>query len=714
MIILIKYRKIRQSSQNDCAAACVATIASYYGTNIPISVLKEMIKIDKQGGTAYGVIEAGQKIGFKSEALQGNLIELLREYSEGNIEIPFIAHTITQEGVYHFVVITKINDSKICFFDPAIGDRELTLEEFEKKWTGTIISFELRDRLLLKSIFRKKNSLKSILKIFNLKSRKVIFLISLSLILTLANMGISLLYKVLLDSSLSGEGVFGLSSDANANVLSAIFLFFLGQAFLLIQRAHLVNQLSKNINDNLYNKYINRVVKSKMEYFSTIDSGEIISKAQAIIDIQRGFSTVILTVILESFSLIIGLILLLNISKFLSVFAIFLGVILGITTIPFIKPINKIEQQKIEANGNSILHLTEIVKGIMTIKSSDKEGKLAKKFLASSQELSSISYREGMFSNVLSSLTFVLESFFMISILYFGAKMVFEGNLTIGNLFAFLTIIPFFILPIKNIINLQPEFLKLKNSFVKVDEILHLPEENINMDTLELGNDKYIFSFENANFFYNHDKEILNNINYSLVKGIKVLLVGKSGTGKSTFIKLCTSILEINSGSFKVNKNLSTGKIRGYRNNIGYISQSPDFFSGTIGENVLLNSSEDALLKYQNDLQKIGFIDFIKELPLGLNTYISEQGANFSGGQRQVLSLARTILSGTNVFFVDEGSSSMDSELERKMFDYLLEKNNGHTVFAITHDSSYSKKFDEIITINKNKSIEYILKYEEI
>lgn len=708
---------VLQKNQRDCSVACLATIVRIFGGNIPMERIRELIKVDNQGGTIYGILEASKKIGLESEALSGTFEELIQEIESGNIKLPCIAHIINSEGMSHFIVLTSITKKNIALFDPGFGYKKIFYNEFIKLWTGKLITFS-QDNL---NHLEKESKIKSFKKYFVfLKKNYSLFVITtlISMVLAISSIAISYVYKFTIDKTILGndlnssESVEGTLFKSLHNILEnkyslllVVFVFFSVQLVFSILRSVFVSNISKNMNDDLYHNFITHILHLDVNFFYSRNTGEILSRYQVIIDIQQAMSKVFLTIILELFSLAAGSFVLgiININLFMIVCA--MATIYIVISLIFVQPINVLNKKKIEVNGIAMTFISESLQGIETIKTEILEQRYIKKFMKTIDKLTTYVKKEIQISNILLSLVTVVESFFMILILLKGSLYITNGTLTIGSLILFLSLIPFFILPIKNIMEIQPDIQKLYASMGKLNDILDTTiEDNYLYVESKDDNKKMILTLNNVSHSYNFEDECLKEINFQINKNEKIAIIGKSGSGKSTLLKVISSLVTPDTGNLKVSKSIGAYTKKEYRKKLGYISQKCELFTGTIEDNVLLNTDKCNLDKYDHILEEIGFNDFIKSCPEGLKTKVIEQGNNFSGGQQQLIVIARLLISDVKFLFLDEGTANLDSLGEKKIIKYLTKIKN-KLVISIFHNIELAQYYEKIIVMDKGQIV---------
>ena len=296
-----------------------------------------------------------------------------------------------------------------------------------------------------------------------------------------------------------------------------------------------------------------------------------------------------------------------------------------------------------------------------------------------------------------------------IVILWVGGVSVINGEMTIGALIVFNSLLAYFLDPVKNLINLQPEMQTAIVAADRLGEILDLEAEKSELEYKKMSPSSLAGDIEikNLDFRYGTRRLVLEDINITIKKGQKVAFVGESGSGKTTLSKLLLNLYASEKGEIIINgNNIRDIQLECLREKIAYIPQETFLFSGTIFENLTLGM-DDATLDDIIDASKMAQAhDFINELPLRYETLLEENGTNLSGGQRQRLAIARAMLKKPDILILDEATSNLDSITERALDRTINEFSKDMTTIFIAHRLSTIKNCDVIFVMEKGKIIE--------
>lgn len=704
----MKYYCIRQHDITDCGAACLATICKQNGYKIDITKIREVAGTDKQGTTTYGMIKAAEQLGFSAKGVKGNKQAIYSEFP-----LPCIAHVIVDGGGLHYVVIHKITRKKVIIADPAVGIVKLTVEEFlgkvhaERKppkyrWSGVLI-------LLVKNeTFKKGDETKGLFSRFFhlLLPQKKLFLhiFVASLVYTILGIIGAFYFKELVDSVLLDGLKKTLTTLSIGVILLNVFKVILN-AF----RSHLLLYLSQKLDVALLLGYYRHVIELPMNFFGTRKVGEIISRFNDAGKVRDAISGATLTIMIDTLMAIVGAIILYMQNAKMFGITVIIVVLYGIIVVCFHKWYEKLNRRQMEDNAQLTSYMVESLNGIQTVKAYNAEIKVNRETEIKFVQLLRSIFNLTWVNNLQTSLKLFVELVGGIVILWVGGVSVINGEMTIGALITFNSLLAYFLDPVKNLINLQSQ---MQNAVVAADrlgEILDLEAEKTEAEYRKLATASLAGDIEikNLNFRYGARKLVLEDINLKIVKGQKIAFVGESGSGKTTLSKLLLHLYAPETGDILINgNNIEDIQLEILRARIAYIPQETFLFSGSIFENLTLgldNATMEDIIEASKMAQAH---DFINELPLRYETRLEENGINLSGGQRQRLAIARAMLKKPDILILDEATSNLDAITERALDRTIYEFTKNMTTIFIAHRLSTIKNCDRIYVMDKGKIVE--------
>ena len=696
--IMIRFKCILQNDETDCGLACLPAIFRKYGLKVTIAKIRDIAGTDRQGTSAYGLVKVIEHFGF-----QQKVVETDKESLTSKLPIPAIAHVVIDDSLLHYVVITKVKGDTVVVSDPAKGIVKYKKEDFLKIWTKILILIAPTNKSQKGN--KKQSTLLSFFCLLISQKWLLLRIFILSMILTSIGIITSFYYQVLMDNIVPS------SSLEMLNYVSVITLcLFFVQIGLNFLRGFLIVKLEQNIDIPIMLGYYNHALILPMKFYSMRDTGEIISRFNDASSIRDIVSEASLTIMMDTIMAVVGAVVLFNSNRLLFLISVVMLFLYGIIVFVYNKPIKKNNRKIMEMNSKVTSQFIETVNGIEIIKAfnqedneKEKTDKLYRKFLKRV-------FNGGVLSLSQQTVTMFVAVVGELVILWIGATYVIKGELTIGELITFNALLGYFIEPIKNLINLQPQIQTAIVAADRLGEILDISPEYEKNDMRTTYNSEIKFDnliISNLNFRYGTRDLVLKDINLKIKHGEKIAFVGESGSGKTTLAKLLVRLYEQEKGNIKLDSvDIRDFPISQIRNNFSYISQNAFLFSGTIKENLLFGNSDAS----DNDILRVCKIceleEYINSLPLKYNTRIEENGKNLSGGQKQRLAIARALLKNPKILIMDEATSNLDYITEKTIENTINKFSKNMTTIIIAHRLSTIKDCDKIFVFKDGQIVE--------
>ncbi len=691
-----RYAYVAQMDMRDCGVAALASIAKHYGSDFSLAHLRELAKTTKEGTTALGITEAAKKMGFETKAIKANM-EL---FDMTDIPYPFIVHVNKERKLQHFYVVYKAKKDYLIIGDPdpSVKVTKMSKERFKQEWTGVAIF--LAPAPSYKPHKDKKNGLLSFLPLIIKQKTLITYIVLASLLVTLVNIVGSYYLQGILDVYIPNN----MKSTLGIISLGIVITYIL-QQLMAFSQSYLLRVLSQRLTIDVILSYIRHIFTLPMSFFATRRTGEITSRftdANSIID---ALASTILSLFLDvSIVFIVGSVLVLqNIQLFLLTL-----VALPIYTViifAFLKPFEKMNHDVMQSNAMVSSAIIEDINGIETIKSLTSEELRYQKIDSEFVDYLDKSFKLSIYENVQTSLKHGAQLILNVAILWFGASLVMDSKISIGQLITYNTLLSYFTNPIENIINLQTKLQSAKVANKRLNEVYLVASEfegTTSMTSKLSGN----ITFHDVSYRYGFGTYTLSDLNLTIKQGEKVSLVGISGSGKTTLAKMIVNFYEPNQGNIRLgNMDLKMIDKKQLRQYINYLPQQSYIFSGSILDNLTLGASPD--ITQEDILMACQIAEIradIEAMPLGYQTELSD-GAGLSGGQKQRLALARALLTQAPILILDEATSGLDVLTEKKVINNLMQLTD-KTIIFVAHRLSIAKQVDRVIVLDKGKLIE--------
>tara|TARA_B100000073_G_scaffold64359_1_gene47570 strand:- start:4092 stop:7070 length:2979 start_codon:yes stop_codon:yes gene_type:complete len=507
------------------------------------------------------------------------------------------------------------------------------------------------------------------------------------------------------------DAVISQGNYSSLNVLGTLLIAMaVAQALLGSLRTYLFSDTTNRIDISLGASIINHMLRLPLGYFARRPVGEISSRISELEKI-RGFLTgTALTVILDViFSFVyIAVMLLYSVPLTLAALSVVpLFVILTAVVSPIIR---KQIRERAESSARVQSHLVETLTGIETVKGQGMELPSVWRWEQLYDNQIVAGFKNTITSTAAGSTNQFLGQLSGLVILWYGASLVLEGNLTLGQLIAFRILSGYVTTPILRLSSLWQNFQETALSLERLGDIVDHPEEiEISGENLPpIPEIEGKIQYSNLSFRFGTSGALqLSNINFTVEPGQFVGIVGSSGSGKSTLLKLITKLYEPNEGNIRIdNYDISKVDLYSLRSQIGVVPQDSLLFDGTVQANVSL-TKPDATFEEVVDAAKLACADdFIETLPSGYSSSVGERGSALSGGQRQRLAIARMILKNPNLLILDEATSALDVDTEKRLIKNLSDAYSKKTVLFITHRIASMIHADKILVMHQSNLVE--------
>lgn len=640
--------------------------------------------------------QAAMEIGLNSKGYQITEIDKLSE-----IQKPFISQ-VHINNYSHFVVIYKIKNNKLTIMDPAKGLITLSQDEFKSIYTGYILLLEPYRAL---PVYQNSNYVLNIVKMIIHNNKSLIMnLLLITILIMLFTFIYSYHFKIIIDNVIS-------TNNFNLLIVTIIFLIILSLKISLeFLRNNLLLYLTQKIYLSIITATIDKIISLPYSYYKNRTTGEMISRINDLFYIKNVISKFILTIFLDILLAICTLIILFKISWKMTLILFIITILYFLIFLIYKNSIKTMTNNLQESNAKVNSLLVESISSYETIKGLSLESKFKNKINRSYLKFISSNLTIEKLSNQEAFLKDLFEGILLLFTIYLGAKSIMDKSLTIGSLITYNTLLYYFISPIKNLFNFYKEFIYVKNSMQRINNLLNVKYEKLDKTTnLLLDGNIYL---KNLSFSYNKQKNILNNINLNIVSSTKLLILGSSGSGKSTLLKLIYHYYQVNRGMIYFGSyDLNDFTIKDIRENVTYISQNELLYTDTIRNNVILDRevSEEEFI----NVCRITYLEnIIKDNLLSYNFMLEENGANISGGQRQRIILARSLLKKSKIILIDEGLNEIDINLERKILKNIFKFYQDKTIIIVSHRHDNMDLYDSVISIENGQLKDVLTKDE--
>lgn len=687
---------IPQETENSCGIACLCSIAKFYNIDFESTDL-----INLRGGNFHGndlseLKNIAKYIGLNAEGYIGCTEDLEKEV------YPAVLHVVNSDGYTHFIVLYGFKHNRFLVIDPALGPMYYTKEKLNRIWESkTLLLFESNKKCCSKNTKHKENYIKKyLIPLVNSDSRLLMITFILSIFTSLLGVVSAVFLQTLVDIILPQKNIKVLLSYLicyMAIIVISQVASYINTNFIITQNLFFNIRIIKNL--------LHKIFLLPISFFTAVKTGDIISRLGYAERIQSSIIQLVNTIVIEllmmSFSLLI---------LFWYDWSIALVTLLSIPLLVFLtyKYCAKIGKQNgllMREYATLDTYSIDIFSGIVNIRSFQKETIFFKRllFLYKNVQITNKTLKHTNANYEL--FVGLISNFFSFIAILLGAYYVIIGRIHLGALFAIVTIVTMIIQSSIKIVAYAVDVQEAKIAFKRIVFILDCRTEkellikNKNYaDINNVGENK--IEIRNLSYNYFNQPILLKNINLTADTGQIVSIFGAIGTGKTTIINLIQRFYTGYSGEILYNfHNIENYPISQWRSIIGYVPQQTKIFMGSVNDNItLFDNNFDRVRKLFEKLKVDKFID----IDSVLGSMLDENGDNLSGGQKQVIGIARALYKQPKILLLDEPTASLDKENEMIIMNILKEIRKNLIIIMITHKPEIAKLSDIIYVIENN------------
>ena len=704
--ILKKFPFYKQIESKDCGPTCIKIVAKHYGKIISAEQLRKLSETTREGSSLLGLSNAVEQIGFHSIGLKISYSKLK------DVPLPCIIHW----NKNHYVVLYKIKKDTIYISDPAHGLITYTKSEFLKSWIGNNTNEATKEGIALllepTPLFydeefdeeEKKFGFRFISK-YLFKYKKFI----VQLIIGLLAGSLLQLIIPFLTQSIVDVGIKNQDLNFIYLILIAQLFLYIGKAALEIIRSWILLHLSTRINISLISDFFIKLMKLPISFFDVKMTGDLLQRINDHSRIERVLTTSSLTMLFSFFNLIVFSFVLGYYS--LQIFSVFLiGSLLYIGWVLFFfKKRKQLDYKRFSQLGQEQSKVIELINGMQEIKLHNAEKRMRWNWEFTQVRLFRIATKNLALEQTQSVGSNFINELKNMFITILSAKLVIDGDITLGMMLAITYIVGQLNAPITQLISFMRDLQDARISLERLGEIHNKEDEdNLNDDKIIDIPENASIALKNISFRYIGGLEpVIKDLSLHIPANKTTAIVGVSGSGKTTLMKLLLRFYHVDKGDIQINNfNLNNISQKVWRDYCGVVMQEGYIFNDTIANNIAVGQDFIDKKKLAHAIDVANISDYIDALPLGLNTKIGSEGSGLSTGQKQRLLIARSVYKNPKFLFFDEATSALDANNEKVIMEKLNTFFANKTAVVIAHRLSTVKNAHQIVVLDKGKIVE--------
>jgi len=701
----VKTPTILQMEAVECGAAALAIVLGYYGRFVSLEELRIACGVSRDGSKASNVMKAARKYGLNAKGFKYELKNLFE------LTYPVILFW----NFNHFLVLEGVKKKKVYLNDPAKGPRIVSFEELDISFSGVVLTFEPRttpsenpDEPVFEKGGIRSDMLNALRQRLIGAESALTYTILCGLMLVIPGLVVPTFSRIFIDEYLISQKtdlIQPLLVGMGITAILRMILTWLQQHFLLRYETKLALSSASRFFDHL--------LRLPVSYFTQRYAGEIGSRVMLNDNVAKLISEKLATTVIDAVMIVFYAILMLLYDPVLTCACI--GI--ALTNIVVIKYVSK---KRIDASQRMLQEMGKLtgtamggLKMIETLKATGSEGEFFARWAGYQAKVLRGHQDLEFLRKLIAAIPPLVKMLITTVILAMGGIRVMDGILSVGKLVAFQSLMESFTKPLENLVNFSGSLQELEGDMKRLDDVLRYPQ-----DERYKTDQEYAESLKNltklsgtvelkdVTFGYSPlDKPLIENFNLTVRPGERVALVGGSGSGKSTVARLITGLYQIWGGEILFD-GVSLNKVppRLLNNSVGIVDQDIFLFAGTIRDNLAMWDSTILDLNIMSGSRDAAIDEVIQLRPSSYYSSVEEAGTNFSGGQRQRLEIARSLVGFPTILILDEATSALDPTTEKTISDNL--RRRGCTCIIVAHRLSTIRDCDEIIVMDKGKIVE--------
>lgn len=692
----IKDSFVHQHDQSDCGVTCLLNLLLYHGGNSSIDELRRLSGTTVSGTTLLGLKHAAERMGFNAVGCEADIVALEKH---GH---PLILHVILENKLQHYVVFygikTQNGNKKFIIGDPAKGIISLSEDELKSIWVSQIcLTLSPNENFIKKEIVRKR---KKMWIIELIKEDYSILGIAAVLGLIFAALGLSMAVfsQKFIDVIIPQKNILRL----NLGIILLLLLLLAREGVSYLRQYFLINQ-AKDFNTRIIDYFYTRLLNLPKLFFDSRKVGELTARLNDTSRIQRVISQLAGNVVSDILVILATLSLLFIYKWQVATASLFFLPLFFILIRYHNKSILSSQRNVMSGYAQCESNYISTIQGIETIKNYNKQ----ELFSSNNKELyknyQSKVINLGRIQIKLSFLANGSATLFLVGVLYYCATLMLHGKLLAGELMAIVSMCGSLVPTVANLALISIPLNEAKIAFDRMFEFTEIEPEYNEQESL-----KFVFQnleVKNLAFRFAGRSQLLKDISFKVNKGEIVSIIGENGCGKSTLVQLLLKHYLPESGSIILNTNLLQNHITltNWRQMVVSVPQNIHIFNGTIIENIAFDDARINPQEVIRFIQEYGFAPFIDSFPQSFMTLVGEEGINLSGGQKQIVALARALYHKPQLLILDEATSAMDRNTENFILNLLQKHRNELAIIMITHKIKTASKADTIFILENGR-----------
>ena len=682
---------VQQTANTDCGPACLTMVLGYHGKELPLSEVRKVTGSGRDATNAEVLLSAGRWFGLRGRGVRADTIEAL-----GSLDPGAILHW----RFNHFVVLEGLRRDGLHIVDPAGGRRVVSHQEARRSFTGVALLFEPAEGFEPQEAGAQQG-LQRYLQPLLARSGSLIRVLVTSVLIQLFALAVPLLIGVLVDRVVPQQDMDLLAVLAVG--LGGLVVFSLLASLI---RSHLLLELRTRLDAQLTLDFVDHLVGLPFPFFQERSAGDLMLRMNSNATVREILTAGTLSTVLDGLLVSLYLIVLFAASPKMGL------LVLGLALLRFVllwatrRRQKELMSRSIETQSSSQAYQVQMLAGMETLKASGSEHRAIEHWSNLFVDNLNISLARGRLQALIDALLAGLAVASPLAVLLYGARLVFAGDLTLGEMLALNALAAGFLTPLTQLVTTAFQFQLLDSYLERIEDVMQTPREQEPGAGRPAGRLRGGIRLERVSFRYGPaTPPAVRDVSVDIPPGSFVAVVGRSGAGKSTLANLLVGLYRPSEGRILFDEmGLEELNLQSVRNQLGVVPQHPYLFGLSIRANIALADPTLPLNRVVDAARRAHIHDEILAMPLAYDTLLSDGGASLSGGQRQRIALARALVHQPAILLLDEATSALDALTESAIQRELAQLRS--TRIVVAHRLSTIQDADLILVMDEGKVVE--------